>query len=221
VSLKYSYLLFDLDGTLTDSGEGIMRCVQYALEKFGIREQDVRKLRRFVGPPLNDSFRIFCGMSEEDALQAVRYYRERYEKQGILENHVYEGIPQLLKDLAAEGRTLIVASSKPEVYVRKVLENFSIAESFSFTIGSGMNGRLSSKEEILAEVLRRCPAAGADRKGTVMIGDRRYDIEGARSAHIDSVGVYYGYAEAGELEAAGADYIVQTVDELRELFMRL
>lgn len=219
--MNYSYLLFDLDGTLTDSGEGIMRCVQYALEKFGIMEQDVRKLRRFVGPPLTDSFRIFCGMNEQDALQAVRYYRERYEIQGILENRVYEGIPELLKDLAAEGRTLIVASSKPEVYVKKVLENFSIAEYFSFTIGSGMNGKLSSKEEILAEVLCRCPAAGEDKRRTVMIGDRRYDIEGARSAQIDSVGVYYGYAEAGELEAAGADYIVQTVDELRELFMRL
>ncbi len=97
--MKYSYLLFDLDGTL---GEGIMRCVQYALEKFSITEQDVRKLRRFVGPPLTDSFRLFCGMNEKDALQAVRYYRERYEKQGILENHVYEGIPELLRDLAGD-----------------------------------------------------------------------------------------------------------------------
>ena len=219
--MKYSYLLFDLDGTLTDSGEGIMRCVQYALEKFGITEQDVRKLRRFVGPPLTDSFRLFCGMNEEDALQAVRYYRERYEKQGILENQVYEGIPELLRDLAGEGRTLIVASSKPEVYVNKVLENFSIADYFACTIGSGINGKLSSKEEILAEVMRRCPSAAANRDRTLMIGDRRYDIEGARSAHIDSVGVYYGYAEAGELEEAGADYTVQTVSGLRELLMDL
>lgn len=214
----YRYVLFDLDGTLTDSGEGIRNCVRYALEKSGITETDRKKLDRFVGPPLLDSFERWYGMDETKAMQAVVYYRERYAPTGIFENRVYDGIQELLSSLRAEGRMLIVASSKPEEYVRIVLQRFDLAQYFSVIVGATMDERSADKPQILREVLRRAKVREQDRRSMVMIGDRRYDIEGARSIGIDSIGAGYGYAEPGELQSAGADYTVMSVRELQELF---
>ena len=219
--MKYRYLLFDLDGTLTDSAPGITRCAGYALEKMGVGRQDPETLRSFIGPPLTDSFMELCGMTRDEADRAVELYRERYREKGIFEQQLYEGIRELLQDLQGEGRILIVASSKPEVYVRSILERFGIAKYFHHIVGATLDGRLSAKKEILEEVFARCEEAGRDPSKVIMIGDRRYDVEGAVSMNIDSIGVYYGFADPGELEMAGATYTVGTVGELAELLREI
>lgn len=211
------FLLFDLDGTLTDSGEGIQRSVQYALKKCGIDETDPLRLRAFVGPPLLWSFEHIYGMERQEAERAVGYYRERYSSIGIYENRVYKGIPEMLKGLKAQGKCLIVASSKPEEFVRRVLSKFEILDCFDEIVGATMDGRLSEKADILREVLRRLSITEELKAGMLMIGDRHLDIEGAKAIGVRSVGVLYGYAEPGELEEAGADYIVPSVSGLRAL----
>ena len=216
--MRYQYLLFDLDGTVMDSGEGITKSVQYALSKMGIQEPDLSRLRPFVGPPLLYSFETFCGMDEARAREAITWYRERYNDKGIFECSPYEGIRELLSDLQKKGRNLIVASSKPEVLVKRILEKFDLEKYFSEVVGATLDEKLSTKSEVIGEVFRRCCMTEEMKRKTVMIGDRRYDIEGAQEMKIDSIGVYYGFAEPGELEKAGADYIVRTVRELSELF---
>lgn len=219
VSKRYRDLLFDLDGTITDSGEGITKCVQYSLKKFGIDEPDLSKLIPFVGPPLLDSYEKYYGMDEKQAMQAIAFYRERYEGIGIFECRPYEGIDRLLSRLQKEGRRLIVASSKPEAFVKRILEYFGLIPYFSEIVGATMDEKkLSSKPDIIREVFRRCGITEEEKRNMVMIGDRRYDIEGAGSTGIDSIGVYYGFADPGELEAAGATFIAHTVEELSDLF---
>ena len=188
--MKYRYALFDLDGTVIDSGEGITKSTQYALSRMGIEEPDLNRLRAFVGPPLLDSFRDLYGMSEEKAMEAVDWYRERYSSKGLYECHPYEGIGELLEALQQEGRKLAVASSKPERFVREILEHFGIGQYFSEIVGATMDEKLSSKE-------------------------------GANETGLDSIGVYYGFAEPGELEKAGATYIAETVQDLADLFRRI
>lgn len=236
----YEYILFDLDGTLTDSKPGITRCVHYALHRMGIEEPDLNKLEPFIGPPLLDSFHEYYGFDEQQGRQAIVYYRERFSTVGIFENEVYPGIGQLLADLKASGKKLAVASSKPEMYVGQILEHFGLRAYFDVMVGSGLDGTRTRKEEVVEEALR-CLLPGKlfqkimDRKRreagsqimeeyggenyneVVMVGDRRFDVEGAREYHIASVGVSYGYALPGELAAAGADVIVETVQELRDI----
>ncbi len=219
----YRYLLFDLDGTLTDPKIGITKCVQYALSKFRIKEPDLDKLTPFIGPPLLDSFHEFYGFDEEKGIQAIAYYRERFQSVGLFENEVYPGIPQLLARLKGEGRRLAVASSKPTVYVHRILEHFQLESYFDVVVGSELNGTRSRKEEVVEEALKQLfekQAAGESvsedrrRAQTAMIGDRKFDVEGARAFHIASIGVTYGYALPGELERAGADKIAGSVEEL-------
>ena len=219
--MKYRYALFDLDGTVIDSGEGITKSTQYALSRMGIEEPDLNRLRAFVGPPLLDSFRDLYGMSEEKAMEAVDWYRERYSSKGLYECHPYEGIGELLEALQQEGRKLAVASSKPERFVREILEHFGIGQYFSEIVGATMDEKLSSKPDIIREVFRRGRLTQADKASVIMIGDRRYDIEGANETGLDSIGVYYGFAEPGELEKAGATYIAETVQDLADLFRRI
>lgn len=216
--MRYPYVLFDLDGTVIDSAEGIEKSTQYALRKFGIEVPDLSRLRPFIGPPLRDSFMQLYGMDEKQAMQAILYYRERYQTVGIFECMPYEGIAGLLLRLQKEGRKLIVASSKPEKYVKMILEHFNLAQYFHEVVGATIDEKLSAKADIIGEVLKRCRIDESQKKQIVMIGDRRYDIEGAKSMKIDSIGVYYGFAEPGELEAAGADYIARTVGQLSDLF---
>lgn len=236
----YQYILFDLDGTLTDSAPGITACVQYALHKMGIEEPDLKKLEPFVGPPLLDSFHEFYGFDEEQGRKATVYYRERFSTRGIFENEVYPGIEKLLADLKASGKKLAVASSKPEVYVERILKHFGLWDYFDVVVGSGLDGTRTKKEEVVEEALKcllpeglfqemmetkgreakdGCPTqySGTIYNEIAMVGDRRFDVEGAREYHIVSVGVAYGYAAAGELEAAGAERIVETVEELSQV----
>lgn len=217
------YLLFDLDGTLTDPKEGICTCVQYALASFGIEEPDLDKLEPFIGPPLLDSFQEFYGFEEEKGQQAIIYYRERFSTVGLFENEVYPGVPQMLARLQENGCRLAVASSKPEIFVKRILEHFGLLSYFEVVVGSELDGRRARKEEVVEEALRQLLGEEALTQhglrrieDAVMVGDRKFDIQGAKRFGIASIGVRYGYAGQGELEEAGADMIVATVGELDE-----
>ncbi len=218
------YLLFDLDGTLTDPKVGICTCVQYALESFGIEEPDLDKLEPFIGPPLKNSFMEFYGFDEEKAEAAVEKYRERFKDIGIFENEVYAGIPEMLKKLKAAGKKLAVASSKPTVFVERILVHFGIREYFDVVVGSELDGSMVEKPEIVAAAMLKLYGnipdyTGQKKKNTVMIGDRKFDVEGARAAGIFNVAVSYGYGSVEELEAAGAGKVVKTVAELERYLL--
>ena len=220
----FDYILFDLDGTLTDPKLGITRSVQYALRALGIEEPSLDKLEPFIGPPLADSFREFYGLEEEQVVTAVAKYRERFTDQGIYENEIYPGTARMLASLRAGGKKLAFASSKPTPFVERILDHFEIRAYFDYIIGSNMDGTRGKKEEVVEEALRQMLPAGmppAEKKaGVAMVGDRRFDIEGAREHGITSVGVSFGYAPEGELEQAGADHIVDTVEALAGLLMQ-
>ena len=220
----FDYILFDLDGTLTDPKLGITRSVQYALRALGIEEPSLDKLEPFIGPPLADSFREFYGLEEEQVVTAVAKYRERFTDQGIYENEIYPGTARMLASLRAGGKKLAIASSKPTPFVERILDHFEIRAYFDYIIGSNMDGTRGKKEEVVEEALRQMLPAGmppAEKKaGVAMVGDRRFDIEGAREHGITSVGVSFGYAPEGELEQAGADHIVDRVEALAGLLMQ-
>lgn len=213
----YHYFLFDLDGTLTDSSEGICKSVQYALDKIGISVTDLQSLKVFIGPPLRHSFKEHFGLEGEIAENAVAFYRARYSVTGKYENCPYDGIDTLLAHLRKKGAVLAIASSKPELYVKDILEHFKLAEYFDYIVGSDMEGKRDSKAAVIEEALSRMNVI--EKEKVLMIGDRHFDIDGAKIVGIDSVGVYYGFAKEGELEAAGAEYVVNTVNELEQLLM--
>lgn len=216
-----NYLLFDLDGTLTDPKVGICTCVQYALHSFGIEEPDLDKLEPFIGPPLKDSFMQFYNMSEEQAEAAIVKYRERFHDTGLFENEVYEGIPKMLASLKAVGATLAVASSKPTVYVKRILEHFDIAKYFDVVVGSELDGTRVNKDEVVKEALRQLFGSNPVDKGKIyMVGDRHFDVEGAHVLGIESVGVTYGYGSMEELKEAKSEYIVRSVEELHKFLLR-
>lgn len=206
-------ILFDLDGTLTESGEGIINCVAYALEKMGKKEEHPEKLRCFVGPPLKEQFMKYAGLDEEQAEQAVAYYRERYTTTGMFENRLYPKIPELLELLKINDKILGVASSKPEVYVKQILEHFQIADYFTAIVGSELDGRRTDKAEVIEEALRRMHLE-EERDKVLMVGDRSHDVQGAVSCGLQCIGVTYGYGSREELESAGAVYIADSVEDL-------
>lgn len=206
-------VLFDFDGTLFDTGEGILRSVQYALEGFGIRETDTARLRKFVGPPLFDSFTELYGMQPEQAQAATERYRERYQPIGVYECEIYPGIPELLAQLRAAGFCVAVATGKPTPLARTILQHFDMERLFDCVIGCEYDGSRSTKAEVVAAVLAETHTAP---EAALMVGDRKYDVIGAAACGVPCLGVYYGYAEPGELEAAGAVATVQTVAELSE-----
>lgn len=206
-------ILFDLDGTLTESGEGIINCVQYALEKLGKKEEHPENLQCFIGPPLKEQFMKYAGLSEEEGEKAVVYYRERYTTTGIFENRLYPKIPELLELLKINNKILAVASSKPEVYVKQILEHFQIADYFTAIVGSELDGRRTEKAEVIEEALRRMHLE-EERDKVLMVGDRSHDVQGAISCGLQCIGVAYGYGSREELEKAGAVYIADSVEDL-------
>lgn len=212
--MEHSYLLFDLDGTLTDPAEGITNSVCYALKKCGIESEPAKELR-FIGPPLHKSFQMFYGMSEDESFRAVEYYREYYRPAGIFENRLYDGIPEILDRLKRKGYELAVASSKPEVFVNQILEHFGIADRFEQVVGSELDGRRTDKAEVIREALARLEAVPDD---CCMIGDRLHDIEGAHKVGMLAAGVTWGYGSEEELKSAKADVIVRSLEELVKLF---
>lgn len=213
------HILFDLDGTLTDSLPGITRAVQYALLRYGISVDDLETLRPFAGPPLQDSFREFYQFSEKDANDAVPVFREYYNIQGWAENSVFEGVRGMLETMKAAGRRLYVATSKPETMALRVLGHFDMLEYFDFVGGADEKGKREKKADVIRFVRESCGLADAD--SIVMVGDRRHDITGAHDAGIQAVGVLYGYGSREELAAAGADWIAETAKELEKLLLTL
>ena len=213
----FSYILFDLDGTISDPEAGITKSVQYALDSFGIHEPDTTKLRPFIGPPLRDSFMEFYGFTAEQAEVAVAKYRERFSVTGLYENTLYPGMRELLRDLRQAGAHLGIASSKPSVYVEEILNYFEIRQYFEVVVGSELSGQREKKAEVLEETLRRF--GSFDRSQAVLVGDRKYDIEGAKAAGIHQIGVEYGFAQPGELSGAGAEIVVRDVDGLRRVLL--
>ena len=211
----FQYCLFDLDGTLTDPREGITKSVQYALHHFGIEEPDLKKLEPFIGPPLKDSFMEFYGFSEEQAKKAIAVYRERFAPVGVLENQIFEGIPEMLQHLHQNGQKLAVASSKPIGFVRQILQHFGIDRYFDVVVGSELDGTRGTKEEVVEEAL----SDEEKKKNCAMVGDRKFDIQGAKAYGLTGIGVSFGFAGEGELKEEGADIIVDTVKALEEVLL--
>lgn len=214
-NMDKEYLLFDLDGTLTDPKEGITKSVAYALKAFGIEVSDLDSLCCFIGPPLRDSFMEYYGFSEENAARAIDIYREYFSGKGLYENAAYEGIEAVLKALKTSGKKLYVASSKPEVFVRKILEYFHLDSYFVFMGGADLAETRVKKADVIRYVLKENGIT--DLSQVVMIGDRKHDILGAKEVGISSVGVLYGYGDREELTSAGADFLAETVFDLQNL----
>ena len=214
--LDYDWLLFDLDGTLTDPFEGITRSVEYALNAFGIEVEDRRTLAPFIGPPLVESLTERYGFTMEDAVAAVAKYREYFAVKGLYENELFEGIPELINDCRKAGYKISMATSKPTHYAKIIAEHFDIARYFDAIHGSSLDGSRITKSSVVAEAVRE---EGLDPERALMIGDRRHDVEGAREHGIKTVGVLYGYGSLEEHSAARAAYIAKDLDELRELLI--
>lgn len=208
----YDTILFDLDGTLTDPKAGITQSVQYALAKLGIAEPDPDQLIPFIGPPLIKSFQEFYQLDDQQASLAVQYYRERFACAGLYENAVFPGIQPMLEQLKELGKTLVVATSKPTIYSVKILEYFDLRRFFLLVAGSNLDGTRVEKDEVIAFVRSELPEA--DPAGMIMVGDRKYDVLGAKNNGIAVAAVGYGYGSQAELKAAKPDYLLATVQEL-------
>jgi len=211
---KYKTLLFDLDGTLTDPMLGITRSVQYALQKFEIQVNDLSELCSFIGPPLDESFKKYYSLSEQQTKEAIAHYRVYFSKTGIFENKPYPGIKELLRYLREEGFQLMVATSKPTCFAKQILAHFDLDKYFIFVGGSELDGTRSAKAEVISYVLQQNHITQLEE--VVMIGDREHDIFGAKKVGIDSIGVLYGYGSSAELTNAGATYLVENVEGLKD-----
>ena len=210
--MKHNVILFDLDGTLTDPGQGITNSVAYALRKLGHTPPPRAELEAYIGPPLAGSFEERAGLDRQTAQLAVSYYREYFSVTGIFENELYLEIPKLLAALKAAGATISLATSKPTIYAKQILEHFEIDKYFDAIAGSELDGRRVKKAEVIDYALELLGIN--DRDGVVMIGDREHDIIGANKCGVASVGVTYGYGSREELEDSGAGHIVDSVEEL-------
>ena len=213
---NFDTLLFDLDGTLTDSTEGIVRCLEYALERMGFDiPEDTNK---FLGPPLYRSFAEFCGMNEEQVNEAVRIFRERYSTVGLFENRVYEGVPEMLKRLRDGGKRIMVATSKPEVYAVRIFDRFGLSQFFEIVGGANINGTRNDKDEVIEYVLEK--AGISDRSSVLMIGDRRQDVIGAHKTGLKCMGILWGFGSIEELTEAGADFIAETPIKAADMLLQ-
>lgn len=213
------FILFDLDGTLTDPGPGITNCVAYALEKFHIHPATREELYPYIGPPLTWSFQEYHGLSADQAEQALLYYRERFSVKGLFENEVYDGIPALLERLRQAGATLMVATSKPEEFTHRILEHFDLAKYFSFVAGNTMDEKRPTKESVIQHILDTYPEITAN--NAVMVGDRKFDMQGAAAFGMPAVGVLFGYGSREELTAAGAAALAENPAQLVDILVRM
>lgn len=213
----YNYILFDLDGTLTDPGIGITNSVMYALKKFGIEEKDRVFLYKFIGPPLLESFDKYYGLSPEECQQALVYYREYFRPKGLYENEVYDGIKELLEELKEKGKTLLLATSKPEEFAIEILKHFDLYQYFDFVAGATMDEKRVKKADVIAYALENCGIS--DLSMAIMVGDREHDVIGAKAIGMDSIGVLYGYGDYEEHKNAGATYIAEKPEDILQIIM--
>lgn len=213
--MHYQNVLFDLDGTLTDPREGITRSIQYGLSKMGIDEPDLSKLEHFIGPPLLQAFMATYGFDEARAWEAMSFYRERFAVTGLYENHVFDGVTPLLEELVGQGRQLFIATSKPQVYAREIARHFDFARHFKVIYGSELDGTRTHKVELIRHLLTE---QGLDPAQTLMIGDRKHDLIGARENGLDAAAVGYGFGSFEELSAFAPTYHFQTLAQLHQAF---
>jgi len=212
-----SYILFDLDGTITDPKVGITKSVQHSLEHFGIYVEDLDTLTSFIGPPLRDSYKKYYGFNDSNVEIAVAKYREYFSENGIFENTLYEGMDVLLKTLKDRGNQLIIATSKPTIYAEKIIKYFNLSLYFDFVSGSELDGRRSKKDEIIKYAFENMNITHFEK--AIMVGDREHDIIGANNVGVDSIGVLYGYGDLQELMNAGATFISENVEKLSDLLL--
>lgn len=210
----YRTILFDFDGTVFDTGEGVTKSVQYAARAFGFKADDLSALRAFVGPPLRETFERQFGVDEKTAVAMVEKYRERYSGAGLRECRPYPGIAALIEKLRGAGQTVAVATGKPTVFTNEILEAHGMEACFDAVLGSELDGTRSQKWEVISALLKRFGAEGA-----VMVGDRDNDVLGAKICGIPCIGVAYGYSEPGELESAGAVMVVEDVASLENILL--
>lgn len=211
----FEYLLFDLDGTLTDPASGITNSFKHVYEHFGMEIPSYEKLCSFIGPPLLETFRKEFGFDVEKADESVRIYREYFAEKGLFENSVYPGIDGLLKKLKENKKHLIVATSKPEIYSVRILEHFSLSSYFDFICGSLLDESRSEKSEVISYALEKC--GNPSKEKVLMIGDRKHDVLGAKKNGIKSCGILFGYGTESELEDASADFICKDINELEKI----
>lgn len=213
---NYKYILFDFDGTVVDTSPGVIKAVVYALDSFGIKvDNPMVSLRKFIGPPLSYSFHTFYGLKGNDGLKAIAKFREYYSSTGVYECVVYEGIEELLILLRKYGKKVILATSKPTVFAFQILERFHLDQYFDFISGAGLDETRNEKSEVIDYAIEQC---GINVSEAVMIGDRFYDIQGASSFGMDSIGVLYGFGEEKEFDGAVA--IAKDTKELAKLLVQ-
>ncbi|MGN1319100.1 MAG: HAD family hydrolase [Lachnospirales bacterium] len=212
------YILFDLDGTLTDAYEGITNSVKYSLEYFGIHIEDKSVLKKFIGPPLKESYMVFYDFDDEKANKAVEKYREYFSPKGVFENRVYEGIKELLENLKNMGLKLVVCTSKPQIYAKRITEHFDLDKYFEYVCGSELDGRRTNKAEVIEYAINKF---NIDKDNVIMVGDRLHDIVGANKNGIKSIGVLFGFGSEKELNETGADFIAKTPQDIKNIICNL
>lgn len=211
---NYEYVLFDLDGTLVNSSEGITKAVRHALKYFNIDIKNQKELEVFIGPPLKDSFMKYYNLSEEDSILAIEKYREYYSVKGVNENSLYEGVEETLKILKNMGKKIILATSKPEKFSNEILKMNNILKYFDFVSGATMDGTRSKKEDVIKYAIDNLGIKDVSK--CIMVGDKNIDVVGARKNNIDSILVTYGFATKEEIKEAKANYIIDSPNQLLE-----
>ncbi len=212
---KYKSLLFDLDGTITDSSEGIINSIIYALEKMDVTITDKEILKKFVGPPLMDSYKKYFAFTQKEAELGLKLFREYFSEKGIFENRLFEGMEQLLHALYKNGYELVLATSKPDVYAKQILEYFDIKKYFSCISACPMDEANTTKLDVIKSALEMTSVK--NKEEILMIGDTSFDIIGAKICGIDSIGVLYGTDTAEELK--NATYLAKDIEELRKILL--
>lgn len=213
--MEKQYVFFDLDGVISDPKEGITKSIDFALRSFGIETKDLDSLKRFIGPPLYDSFIDFYGFSPEKAEEAMRQYRVYFKEKGIFENYMYDGMRDLLEELYRTGVKLILATSKPTEFSRQIIERYGVLNCFEDICGSSMDNSRTSKGDVIRYALEKNRIS--DPSSVIMVGDRIYDVIGARENEIESIAVLYGYGSREEVEGCSPNYIARNIPELREI----
>lgn len=213
----YEYLLFDLDGTVTDSEEGILNSVRYCLDRYNINPPEKKILKKFIGPPLVQSLKKYYDFDQDQAARAVKVYREYFRKKGMYENKLYPGINRLLKSLQQKGKINILATAKPTYYAKKIARYFKIDHYFRNIIGSNMDGSRMEKKEIIRHILDLYPDAPSEK--FIMIGDRIHDINGANYHGMDSIWVRYGYGDEEEMKSFSPTYVAESIKDLEKFLL--